>query len=93
MLKSEEKQQYATNVPIVTNIVQPAEEKAIVGIDVTAGVNKAPYTGRKAPNTFALIIANENYDMAENVKMATNDIRINRETNTVLPRCYLWKNA
>ena len=73
LLKSEEKQQYATNVPIVTNIVQPAEEKAIVGIDVTAGVNKAPYTGRKAPNTFALIIANENYDMAENVKMATND--------------------
>lgn len=51
----------------------PAEQEEIKGIDVTYGVNKAPFTGRKSENTFALIIANEEYEMAGNVDMATND--------------------
>lgn len=50
------------------------EEKfKIKGIDTTHGINKAPYTGMKSGNTYALIIANEEYEMAGNVDMATND--------------------
>lgn len=45
----------------------------VKGIDTTHGINKAPYTGIKSANTFALIIANEEYEMAGNVEMATND--------------------
>lgn len=49
------------------------EREKIVGIDTNHGVNKAPFTGKKSENTFALIIANEEYEMADNVDMATND--------------------
>lgn len=45
----------------------------ISGIDVTYGVNAAPITGIKNENSFALIIANENYEMAAHVDNATND--------------------
>ena len=51
---------------------QPAKP-IIEGIDTSHGVNAAPLTGRKSENTFALIIANEQYDMAVNVENATND--------------------
>lgn len=49
------------------------EETPIRGIDTSHGINAAPYTGYKSENTFALIIANEEYDMATDVEMATND--------------------
>ena len=63
---------YATNNKVQTHTEQSASNE-IKGIDVTHGVNKAPYTGRKSERTFALIIANEEYEMAGNVDMATND--------------------
>ncbi len=49
------------------------QKPVIEGIDTSHGVNAAPLTGRKSENTFALIIANEQYDMAVNVDNATND--------------------
>lgn len=45
----------------------------VKGIDTTYGVNAAPYTGAKSENTFAIIFANEEYEMATNVEMANND--------------------
>lgn len=72
------KQKEVSNMPVyiaqhnnMQNGEQPREK--IQGIDTTHGVNAAPYTGIKAENTFALIIANEEYEMATNVEMATND--------------------
>lgn len=56
---------------------QPAEQQPrqtpIKGIDTSHGINAAPYTGVKAENTFAIIIANEEYEMATHVEMANND--------------------
>ena len=51
---------------------QPAQT-AVTGLDVTRGVNAAPVTGHSSENTFALIIANEDYDMAAKVDNAIND--------------------
>lgn len=48
-------------------------EGPVSGIDVKQGVNAAPITGKKDESTFALIIANEDYEMAANVENATND--------------------
>lgn len=62
---------YVYNNPNVQNVVQPKNE--ITGIDTTKGINAAPYTGMKTDDTFALIIANEKYEMASDVEMATND--------------------
>ncbi len=45
----------------------------VLGLDMTKGVNAAPVTGMKNENTFVLIIANEEYDMAAKVDNATND--------------------
>lgn len=45
----------------------------VKGIDVTRGVNAAPITGAHNDKTFALIMANEEYDMAVNVDNAIND--------------------
>lgn len=45
----------------------------IEGIDTQFGVNAAPTTGAKNENTFAIIIANEKYEMAADVENATND--------------------
>ena len=72
LLKNEQKAN-AVAQTFTPNATQPQEDKPIVGIDVTKGVNKAPFTGRKSPNTFALIITNENYEMVEKVDMAIND--------------------
>lgn len=70
------KQKETSNMPYyahnnVQNNEQPKAE--INGIDITHGVNAAPHTGFKSENTFALIIANEKYEMASDVEMATND--------------------
>ena len=59
------------NVP-QPNIQQPSQT-VVKGIDTSHGINAAPYTGVKSENTFAIIVANEEYEMAANVKMANND--------------------
>lgn len=66
--------------PVYYANAQPQEPEASVpkktvakGIDLNHGVNKAPFTGKKSDKTFALIIANENYEMAGKVDMATYD--------------------
>ncbi len=60
--------------PAQPQIAAAQTQKPVVeGIDTSHGVNAAPLTGRKSENTFALIIANEQYDMAVNVDNATND--------------------
>lgn len=41
--------------------------------DTSEGVNSAPFTGMKNEKTFALIIANEEYEMAAKVENAKND--------------------
>lgn len=72
LVKPTENPSYYPNTPIAAPNKQ--EEKGeIKGIDTTQGINKAPYTGKKAEKTFALIIANEEYEMAANVEMANND--------------------
>lgn len=54
--------------------VRPASNSApMQGIDKSRGVNKAPITSRKANKTLALIISNENYELAANVDNAIND--------------------
>lgn len=55
---------------------QPAAAPAqqpVTGLDITRGVNAAPVTGIKNDNSYALIIANEEYELAANVENATND--------------------
>lgn len=51
----------------------PQQMTTVKGIDTSKGINAAPYTGVKSEHTFALIIANEDYEMATNVEMANND--------------------
>lgn len=70
------KQKEPSNIPYyIYNNGQNNElsKVEIDGIDTTHGVNAAPYTGLKSENTFALIIANEKYEMASDVEMAIND--------------------
>lgn len=62
------KEYHAENVMGQSNLTSP-----ISGIDVTHGVNAAPVTGQKSEKTFAVIIANEEYEMAANVDNAVND--------------------
>lgn len=51
----------------------------IPDIDFTKGVNAAPITGKKNENVFALIISNENYELAANVDNAINDGTVFKE--------------
>lgn len=51
----------------------PVQQMSVKGIDTSQGINAAPYTGVKSENTFAIIIANEEYELATNVEMANND--------------------
>lgn len=55
------------------NVTAAATPSEVKGIDTTHGVNAAPVTGAKNEKTFALIITNEDYDMAANVDNALND--------------------
>lgn len=48
-------------------------------IDMTKGVNAAPITGKKNENVFALIISNENYELAAKVDNAINDGTVFKE--------------
>lgn len=56
-----------------TATAQTPTPAPVVGIDIRHGVNAAPITNIKNDKTFALIITNENYEMAANVDNATND--------------------
>lgn len=47
--------------------------ESVEGIDVTRGVNAAPITDAKNENTFAVIITNEDYELAKKVDNANND--------------------
>ncbi|MBR1889760.1 MAG: caspase family protein [Alloprevotella sp.] len=49
------------------------KEVATNGIDWNQSINQAPKTGKHADNTFALIIANEHYEVVAPVAMARND--------------------
>lgn len=60
----------------ISQIIRQQEQHVstpVKGIDTSHGINAAPFTGAKAENTYALIIANEEYEMATNVEMANND--------------------
>lgn len=59
--------------PVPTMPQQTQQMTTVKGIDTSKGINAAPYTGVKSEHTFALIIANEDYEMATNVEMANND--------------------
>ncbi|MBQ3622341.1 MAG: caspase family protein [Bacteroidaceae bacterium] len=48
-------------------------KKDITMFDKNSAINKAPITKIKNENTFAVIIANEEYEMAGKVEMANND--------------------
>lgn len=50
-----------------------SQSKATKGFDSSHGINAAPVTRKKNEKTFALIIANEEYDMAANVDNAVSD--------------------
>lgn len=52
---------------------QKSLDAPVEGIDTKFGINKAPVTGKHNDNAFALIIANEEYEMAAKVENATND--------------------
>lgn len=60
----------ATSQPVMG---QSTTDGPVTGIDVNHGVNAAPVTGAKNDKTFALIVTNEEYEMAANVDNATND--------------------
>lgn len=49
------------------------DSKRVISFDNSVGVNMAPSTNSVDEDTFALIISNEDYDMAVNVENALND--------------------
>lgn len=59
-----------SNEPIMG---QSVAATPVVGIDIKHGVNAAPITNTHNDKTFALIVTNENYEMAAKVDNATND--------------------
>lgn len=69
--------QHSSNVQNDINLNNRVEKN--IGIDWNREINKAPNTGIKAENTFALIIANENYDIVAPVAMANNDGEVFKE--------------
>lgn len=52
---------------------QNTESEIQKSLDKTKNINNAPITNKQSENTFALIIANEEYMSASNVDMATYD--------------------
>lgn len=78
LLKANNQQQnfyYANQQPIQQQPQQTAVEspKKVEELDKSFAINKAPKTNVKNEETFAVIIANEDYEMAGKVEMATND--------------------
>lgn len=65
----------SSNVVVVSQPVvsETAEKPVQKGLDFSKKINCAPETNNINDNTFALIISNEDYEMAANVENATND--------------------
>jgi len=72
LLKVEETVNFRQNNNLSFTQEQPRQEIK-KGIDTSNGIDAAPITGKKAENTYALIIANEEYEMVGKVDMATYD--------------------
>lgn len=66
-------------VPVRDATVAAVAENAPLSIDMSSGVNAAPVTGRRSENVFALIIANEKYELAADVDNAVNDGSVFKE--------------
>lgn len=58
---------------------QPSVPIPIASSEIKSDVDNAPTTGTKSPNTFVLIIANENYTFVDNVDYAIHDGEVFRE--------------
>lgn len=61
--------------------------------EIKSDVDNAPTTGTKSPNTFVLIIANENYTFVDNVDFAIHDGEVFKEycINTLgVPERQVW---
>lgn len=72
------------NVTQNNNQPQIAQQQPAVPIptptsEIKSDVDNAPTTGTKSPNTFVLIIANENYTFVDNVDYAIHDGEVFRE--------------
>lgn len=66
--------QIATASPVSEAVMGAAPVgKPVEGIDVNHGVNAAPVTGKRDEESVALIMANEDYEMAAKVDNALND--------------------
>ena len=61
------------NTPQHNDFPGPNPPVPVPGIDLNYGVNKAPYTGHKSENTYALIIANSDYKKVGDIESAAND--------------------
>ncbi|MCM1336151.1 MAG: caspase family protein [Candidatus Amulumruptor caecigallinarius] len=59
--------------PVAAVSGSPVVAAAPSAPDFTKGVNAAPVTGLNSENTFALVIANEDYGLVTNVDNAVND--------------------
>lgn len=67
-----------TEIPAYHVVTQPvnAKKKAVVQSDVDKNI---PYTGVKSENTYALIIANEDYQFVDDVNFAVHDGEVFKE--------------
>jgi len=83
------------NGAVVQHTATAAAVQSVVKSDVDVNI---PETGIKSENTFALIIANENYEFVDDVQFAINDGEIFREyciKTLGIPERQVWlyKNA
>ncbi|MBR2961915.1 MAG: caspase family protein [Alistipes sp.] len=71
-------QQQQAPQPMYQQPAQQPQMAAQAGRNSDVDIN-VPVTGKKAPNTFVLIIANENYEFVDDVQYAINDGEAFRE--------------
>ncbi len=84
-----------SNLAAANNAAAPAQNTVVPTSDVDVNI---PVATNKAENTFALIIANEEYEFVDNVQFALNDGEIFREyciKTLGIPERQVWfyKNA
>ena len=63
----------SSETPVIVKRDGPSGGKSRTAVDWTRGVNVVPSTGKHSENTFALIIANEEYELVAPVAMANFD--------------------
>lgn len=77
VLKSQRKSEANNNQPVQGIAQRPISDNKVASektmLDKSIDVNNVPVSKKKNDNTFALIIANEHYELAANVDMAGND--------------------